>query len=70
LVVKMAAVLRPDRAIVHLDRRLQEQLRQPSNARGIDMMNTAYHYLDLVPKGRDEAALDLTMSWVRYHDKY
>ena len=23
-------------------------------ARGVDMMNTAYHYLDLVPKGRDE----------------
>jgi len=23
--------------------------------RGLDMMNTAYHYLDLVPKGRDEA---------------
>lgn len=39
-------------------------------ARGLDMMNTAYHYLDLVPKGRDEAALDFTMAWVRYHDKY
>jgi predicted dithiol-disulfide oxidoreductase (DUF899 family) len=24
-------------------------------ARGIDMLNVAYHYLDLVPKGRDEA---------------
>jgi predicted dithiol-disulfide oxidoreductase (DUF899 family) len=23
-------------------------------ARGIDMLNVAYHYLDLVPKGRDE----------------
>lgn len=23
-------------------------------ARGIDMLNTAYHYLDLTPKGRDE----------------
>ena len=23
-------------------------------ARGIDMVNVAYHYLDLVPKGRDE----------------
>jgi predicted dithiol-disulfide oxidoreductase (DUF899 family) len=39
-------------------------------ARGLDMMNTAYHYLDLVPKGRDEAGLDFTMAWVRYHDKY
>ena len=24
-------------------------------SRGIDMVNGAYHYLDLVPKGRDEA---------------
>src|SRR5215469_798426 len=39
-------------------------------ARGLDMMNTAYHYLDLVPKGRDEGGLDFTMAWVRYHDKY
>jgi predicted dithiol-disulfide oxidoreductase (DUF899 family) len=33
-------------------------------------MNTAYNYLDLTPKGRDEAALDFTMRWLRYHDKY
>jgi len=37
-------------------------------ARGIDMLNTAYHYLDLVPKGRDEG--DSPQSWVRHHDKY
>ena len=39
-------------------------------ARGLDMMNTAYHYLDLVPKGRDEAGLDFTMEWVRRRDEY
>jgi len=39
-------------------------------ARGLDMMNTAYHYLDLVPKGRDEAGLPHTMAWVRLHDSY
>ena len=39
-------------------------------ARGIDMMNTAYHYLDLVPKGRDEEGLAFTQDWVRYHDRY
>ena len=38
--------------------------------RGIDILNTAYHYLDLVPKGRDEDDLDFSMSWVRHHDKY
>jgi predicted dithiol-disulfide oxidoreductase (DUF899 family) len=39
-------------------------------ARGIDMMNTAYQYLDLVPKGRDEDHLDFVMEWVQYHDRY
>ena len=41
-----------------------------SYARGIDMLNTAYHYLDLVPKGRDEDHLEFTQAWVRYHDRY
>jgi predicted dithiol-disulfide oxidoreductase (DUF899 family) len=39
-------------------------------ARGIDMLNTAYHYLDIVPKGRDEEKLSFTQEWVRYHDRY
>ena len=39
-------------------------------ARGIDMLNTAYHYLDLAPKGRDEAGHDFTQFWVRRHDEY
>jgi predicted dithiol-disulfide oxidoreductase (DUF899 family) len=38
--------------------------------RGLDMMNAAYHYLDLVPKGRDETGLPYTQSWVRHHDDY
>jgi predicted dithiol-disulfide oxidoreductase (DUF899 family) len=38
--------------------------------RGIDMMNTAYQYLDLVPKGRDEAGLSHTMAWVKLRDLY
>jgi predicted dithiol-disulfide oxidoreductase (DUF899 family) len=37
-------------------------------ARGLDMMNTAYHYLDLVPKGRDEAGGP--MAWLRRRDEY
>jgi predicted dithiol-disulfide oxidoreductase (DUF899 family) len=41
-----------------------------SYARGIDLLNTAYNYLDLVPKGRDEDALDFRQAWVRYHDRY
>lgn len=39
-------------------------------ARGIDMLNVAYHYLDLVPKGRDEAGHEFTQFWVRRHDEY
>jgi predicted dithiol-disulfide oxidoreductase (DUF899 family) len=39
-------------------------------SRGLDMLNGAYHLLDLVPKGRDEAALPYTMSWVKHHDRY
>ncbi len=39
-------------------------------SRGIDILNTAYNYLDLAPKGRDEEALQFTQAWVRYHDSY
>lgn len=39
-------------------------------ARGLDMVNAAYHMLDLVPKGRDEQDLNYTMSWLRRHDSY
>jgi predicted dithiol-disulfide oxidoreductase (DUF899 family) len=39
-------------------------------ARGLDMLNGAYHYLDLLPKGRDEDDLDFTMAWLRRRDQY
>jgi predicted dithiol-disulfide oxidoreductase (DUF899 family) len=39
-------------------------------ARGVDMMNTGYHYLDLVPKGRGEAGLERPQAWVRHRDNY
>ncbi len=41
-----------------------------SYSRGLDMLNGAYHLLDLVPKGRDEAEFDFPMAWVRRHDVY
>ena len=37
-------------------------------ARGIDMVNPTYQFLDLVPKGRDEHGRG--QFWVRYHDRY
>ncbi|HET7642076.1 MAG TPA: thioredoxin family protein [Nitrososphaeraceae archaeon] len=39
-------------------------------ARGIDILNNTYNYLDLVPKGRDEDSYDFPMAWVRRHDEY
>ncbi len=36
-------------------------------SRGLDMLNGAYNYIDLVPLGRNE---DDGMSWVRHHNKY
>jgi predicted dithiol-disulfide oxidoreductase (DUF899 family) len=36
--------------------------------RGNDKLNVHYHYLDLVPKGRDEG--DRGPYWVRRHDEY
>jgi predicted dithiol-disulfide oxidoreductase (DUF899 family) len=38
-------------------------------ARGIDMVNTTYQFLDLVPKGRDENP-ESPQDWVRFHDRY
>ena len=40
-----------------------------SYARGIDMLNTTYHFLDLTAKGRDEHP-EHPQDWVRYHDQY
>lgn len=39
-------------------------------ARGLDMLNGAYHYLDIAPKGRDEAGQPYTMAWLRHRDRY
>jgi len=38
-------------------------------ARGIEMLNTTYHFLDLTAKGRDENP-DSTQDWVTYKDQY
>ena len=39
-------------------------------ARGLENFLTAYHLLDIVPKGRDEKELSYTMEWVRHKDRY
>lgn len=37
-------------------------------SRGIDLLNGAYNYIDLTPKGRDEGTQ--IMSWLRRRDQY
>eukprot|EP00055_Hartaetosiga_balthica_P001935 m.2356 g.2356 ORF g.2356 m.2356 type:complete len:241 (+) comp1766_c0_seq1:68-790(+) len=39
-------------------------------ARGLDMLNGAYHFMDIAPKGRDEGGLSYSMAWLKHHDKY
>ena len=39
-------------------------------ARGDEMLCTAYMYIDLLPKGRNEDDLEDPSSWWRHHDKY
>ena len=41
-----------------------------SFSRGLDMLNGAYHWLDLTSKGRDEDDLGSTMEWLHRHDAY
>jgi predicted dithiol-disulfide oxidoreductase (DUF899 family) len=40
-----------------------------SYARGIDLMNTTYNFLDLTAKGRDETP-GAAQDWVHYKDQY
>jgi len=39
-------------------------------ARGLDDFLTAYRFLDVVPKGRDEAGFDFPMTWIRRRTEY
>ena len=40
-------------------------------ARGLDILLTAYNFLDMTPKGRDEEGMvPHAMAWVRHHDRY
>jgi predicted dithiol-disulfide oxidoreductase (DUF899 family) len=41
-----------------------------SYSRGVDMLNGAYHWMDIAPKGRDELGLPYSMAWLRRHDMY
>ena len=38
-------------------------------SRGLDSFLTAYQYMDVTPKGRDESDSP-GMGWLRHHDRY
>lgn len=39
-------------------------------SRGLDILNSVYHHLDLTSKGRDEKELAYPQAWVKRHDQY
>ena len=39
-------------------------------SRGLDALNAAYQFLDIAPKGRDEAGLPYPMAWIRHRIAY
>ena len=39
-------------------------------SRGLDMLNGAYHLMDITPDGRNEGALPWSMAWLRRNDAY
>jgi predicted dithiol-disulfide oxidoreductase (DUF899 family) len=41
-----------------------------TTGRGLEVLNTTYGALDLVPKGRNEDGLEYPMAWVKRHDEY
>lgn len=54
----VSVFIRDDRTIYHT---------YSTYSRGLDILNAAYHYIDLTPKGRNE---DNGMSWLRRNDEY
>ena len=55
-------------SVFHRDRKGRIYRTYSTFARGIDMMNVDYQYLDLTPRGRDEGRRG--PFWVRRHDEY
>ncbi len=39
-------------------------------SRGLDMLNGAYHHMDVLPRCRDEGALPYGMAWLKLKDEY
>lgn len=39
-------------------------------ARGLEVLDGAYHWIDMAPRGRDEQGLEYPEQWWRRHDEY
>ena len=39
-------------------------------SRGLEVLDGAYHWIDLAPRGRDEDSLEYPQQWWRRHDEY
>jgi len=39
-------------------------------ARGLDILNGTYNFMDIAPKGRNESELSMPMEWIRRRDEY
>jgi predicted dithiol-disulfide oxidoreductase (DUF899 family) len=60
----------PGLSVFHKDKHGNVFHTYSTYARGLDMFIGTYHFLDVVPKGRDEEGLKHGMAWVRHHDRY
>jgi predicted dithiol-disulfide oxidoreductase (DUF899 family) len=66
---KTPALEREGISVFAMDERKRVFHTYSAYARGIDLVNAAYNYLDCVPKGRQEDGRD-PQWWVRRHDEY
>jgi predicted dithiol-disulfide oxidoreductase (DUF899 family) len=61
---------RPGISVFYKDERGEVLHTYSSYSRGVEEINSAYRWLDLMPRGRDEAGLPYPMAWVKHRDEY
>ena len=67
---KFAGEERPGASVFHKNEAGEIFHTYSTYARGLDIFLTAYNFLDITPKGRNEEGLPHGMAWVRHHDRY
>src|SRR5262252_6888924 len=62
---------RPGLSVFHKNENGETFHTYSTYARGLDILLTAYNFLDMTPKGRGEEGMKPhAMAWVRHHDRY